>query len=69
MSTETVVKVVGMSCGHCTAAVEEALTKLPGVEQASADLATGRVSIRQDGSVSAAAIAEAVAEAGFDLVT
>ena len=37
-STETVLLVEGMSCGHCTASVERALLEVPGVITCSVDL-------------------------------
>ncbi len=40
---EKTLNVEGMSCGHCKAAVEEELNKLPGVEYSNADPQTGTV--------------------------
>ena len=37
------IKVKGMSCGHCAAAVTKALQGLPGVSEVQVDLASGRV--------------------------
>lgn len=42
------IPVAGMSCSGCTTNVERALTKLPGVSQASADLAKKQVLIQFD---------------------
>jgi len=39
--TTTSYSVSGMTCGHCTAAVTEELTKLDGVQQVSIDLNAG----------------------------
>ncbi|MDR3308236.1 MAG: cation transporter [Coriobacteriales bacterium] len=64
---ETQVKVEGMSCGHCTAAVEGEIAKIPGVETVKADLAQGLATVKHDGSVALDAIREAVEEAGFDV--
>ncbi|MDR2672075.1 MAG: cation transporter [Coriobacteriales bacterium] len=67
MSEKVVIKVEGMSCGHCTAAVEAALTELPDVTSASADLDSGNVTILHNGSVAPEAIQDAIEEAGFAL--
>ena len=37
--SETIIKIEGMSCGHCTAAVEAALKAVPGVQSVVVDLA------------------------------
>ena len=58
--------VQGMSCASCVAAVERALTALPGVSRASANLAAERGSVQYDpAAVTPAALVRAVAEAGF----
>ncbi|TGD98238.1 heavy metal translocating P-type ATPase [Methylobacterium nonmethylotrophicum] len=59
--------VEGMTCASCTGRVERALRAVPGVREASANLATGRVTVRHpDGLVSVGALAEAVREAGYE---
>ena len=62
MSETRVFRVPGMSCGHCVAAVEGGLSAVAGVESASADLQTMRVTVRGsalDDAWLRAAIAEA----------
>lgn len=68
MSAETVkhYEVVGMTCDHCTASVAEEVGEIAGVEGVEVDLATGRLEVRGEG-VSDAAVAAAVAEAGYAL--
>lgn len=39
-------KITGMSCSHCRAAVETALGRVPGVEGVSVDLAEGKAEVR-----------------------
>ena len=65
----TTVKVAGMSCGHCVAAVTKELTALGGVSEVSVDLEAGAVSFRSDRELGQAELAAAIDEAGFDLVT
>ncbi|MBW2522884.1 MAG: copper-translocating P-type ATPase [Deltaproteobacteria bacterium] len=62
--------VVGMSCANCSRAVERALQKkVPGIAEATVNLATETATIRyDDGAVGLEAMAEAVGRAGFELV-
>ncbi|KMO39095.1 ATPase [Methylobacterium variabile] len=61
------VSVGGMTCAACTGRVERVLTAIPGVRAASANLATGRVSVRHPaGLVPLEAIEAAVREAGYE---
>jgi len=56
----------GMSCGHCVAAVREALQELEGIEVQ--EVTIGSANIRRDpATVSDQQIAEAIADAGFTL--
>lgn len=67
---ETIVlNVKGMSCGHCQAAVEGELGKLPGVESASVDLDGGTVKVSYaPDKVTVNQLKEAVEEAGYEAV-
>ena len=46
------IKVKGMSCGHCAAAVTKALQNLPGVSEVQVDLDRGRVTYQSAAPVS-----------------
>ena len=64
--THTTLNVRGMSCGHCEAAVEGELNRLPGVEHSSADFERGTVEVRYDeGRVTTEDLEAAVEEAGY----
>ncbi len=64
--TEATLNVEGMSCGHCEAAVEGELNRLPGVEHSSADFERGTVEVRYDeGRVTMQDLEAAVEEAGY----
>lgn len=68
--TTTTYSVTGMTCGHCTAAVTEELTKLPGVQQVTIDLnagGTSAVHVTSESALDDAAVREAVDEAGYEL--
>ncbi|KQO61977.1 ATPase [Methylobacterium sp. Leaf87] len=56
--------VTGLSCASCVGRVERALTALPGASEVVVNLATGRASLRLDGTGAGAAV-EAIARAGY----
>ena len=63
---EAMFKVPEMSCGHCKAAIEGELNKLPGVERSDADLEKGTVEVRYDeGRVTTDELKGAIEEAGY----
>ena len=57
--------VEGMTCASCVARVEKALTRVPGVQSASVNMATEGAAVRASTGVSAAALVQAVADAGY----
>lgn len=62
---ETTITVKGMTCGHCKAMVEKNLSKLPGVESVSVDLATGETKIQ--GNPDSNAVREVIEDLGFTI--
>jgi Cu+-exporting ATPase len=63
----TVLAIEGMSCASCVGRVEKALKAVPGVTDASVNLATEKATIRHyAGAVTSAAIADAVRGAGYE---
>lgn len=64
--SQLVLKVEGMSCGHCKAAVEKALNVLSGVETVSVNLEQKEVVVT--GSAPREEVANAIEEAGYDVV-
>lgn len=65
--TTTTFTVVGMTCGHCVAAVSAEVGKLPGVSDVQVDLGTGAVTVASTGPLARDQLAAAVDEAGYDL--
>lgn len=64
--TEVQVGVTGMTCANCVAAVERTLKKrVPGVEEASVNLATERATLRLDGEPDWEAVMAALEWAGY----
>lgn len=60
---KTELTVTGMTCGHCQKAVQQALTQVPGVQQAEVDLARGLATVT--GSADLSALIAAVTEEGY----
>jgi Cu+-exporting ATPase len=63
-----IMKIEGMSCGHCKAAVEKALKAIDGVENAVVDLADKSADITLANEVSNDVLSKAVTDAGYDVV-
>jgi copper ion binding protein len=61
--------VSGMTCDHCVRAVTAEVGDIPGVTHVDVDLASGAVTVASEAPVAEAAVAAAVAEAGYELVT
>lgn len=59
----TTITVEGMSCEHCEQTVEDALTSLSGVTEATVDRAAEEATV--DGDVDSAALVESVEDAGY----
>ena len=60
-------EVAGMTCASCVMRVEKAIKAIPGVRQASVNLATERVSVKADASVTADSLVAAVRKAGYEV--
>ncbi len=57
--------IVGMTCASCSTRVEKALSKVPGVLEASVNLATEQATVKLATGTSAAALIAAVERAGY----
>ncbi len=62
------IKVKGMSCSHCAAAVTKAINSLPGVSEVQVDLASGRVTYQSATPLPAAEVARVIKAAGYEVV-
>jgi copper ion binding protein len=67
MTTSTFA-VTGMTCEHCVRAVAEEARRIEGVAEVTVDLPTGALTISSSEPIDDAAVAEAVEEAGYQLV-
>jgi len=64
--------VTGMTCGHCVSAVTEEVSALPGVIGVSIELVAGgtsTVTVTSTTPLERSAVAAAVDEAGYELVS
>jgi heavy metal translocating P-type ATPase len=59
-------KVDGMTCGHCSARVEKALSEVPGVDKAEVDLKAGTATVSLSANVPPQTLAQKVIEAGYE---
>jgi len=62
------IKVKGMSCGHCAAAVAKALQSLPGVSEVQVDLERSLVSYQSATPVAGEDLARVIKAAGYELM-
>ena len=70
MPDTTTYPVIGMTCGHCVAAVTEELSALEGVTDVSVELVEGGtspVTVTSQAPLDPALVAEAIDEAGYAL--
>jgi len=58
----------GMNCAACSSRVEKAVQKVPGVTQASVNLALERLTVTAEPQVTAEALADAVRQAGYEVI-
>lgn len=61
------ITIEGMSCGHCKARVEKALSELDGITSAVVDLEAKTATI--EGDASDEVIRETVDDAGYDVIS
>ena len=60
--------VSGMTCEHCVLSIREEVGEVAGVTAVDVELATGRLAVLGDG-LDDAAVAAAVAEAGYEVAS
>ncbi len=63
-----IIKIEGMSCGHCQAKVENALNAISGVE-AKVDLKKKAATVNLSADVNDSVFSKAITEAGFEVVS
>ncbi len=68
-SSEQELTVSGMTCGHCAQSLTRALSTLGGVGYVDVDVNSGWALLRSTCPLSTEALASAVSEAGFELIS
>jgi copper chaperone len=63
-----IIKIEGMTCGHCQARVENALNDIPGVE-AKVDLKKKAATVSFNSDISDSQFKDVVTEAGYEVVS
>jgi copper chaperone len=67
--TTSTYRVVGMTCGHCVAAVEREVGAIAGVTNVAVDLPTGDVRVTSTHPVDHDEMTAAIDEAGYELAS
>lgn len=62
------VKIEGMTCDHCAAAVKEELEKIVGLRDVMVDVSTNTANFKSSAVVTNDMITAAIAEAGYKVV-
>lgn len=67
---KTILKVDGMSCGHCEANVKGSLTKLAGISEVEVSLTDKEVAVSYDAEkVTIDNIKDTIEDLGFDVIS
>lgn len=64
-----ILKIEGMTCGHCVSRVQKALDAAPGVRTAKVDLESGTAEVRTGGETDAATLIGVIEAAGYSART
>jgi copper chaperone len=64
---KSIIRVEGMSCGHCEIAVQDAVRKLPGIKKVKANKRKREAAVQYDPAfVTLTQIIRAIADTGYD---
>ena len=69
MAKELDLKIEGMTCGHCEMSVTKELAKLAGAKDIRVTAADGTAHVSVDESVTTDALAAAIDQAGYKLIS
>jgi copper ion binding protein len=67
--TALTMQVPDISCGHCKAAIEDAVAQVPGVTAVEVDVASTSVRVDRTENADVAAIEAAIVDAGYTVKT
>ena len=63
----TQIKIRGMSCNHCVAAVTKALNEIEGIQEVKVDLSKGEATFEEVRPVDMGIVRDAVKKAGYEV--
>lgn len=66
---QTTYRIKGMTCGHCEGAVKEELSGLNGVTAVDVSASEGTAVVTSEEALDSKTVAEAVDEAGYEVVS
>ncbi|MDS1314045.1 heavy metal translocating P-type ATPase [Aliarcobacter butzleri] len=65
---EKILKVDGMTCGHCKARVEKVVSAIDGVDSVEVDLASKNVTVKMSKDISEQTISDVIVDAGYEVI-
>ncbi|MFW2567198.1 heavy metal translocating P-type ATPase [Aliarcobacter butzleri] len=65
---EKILKVDGMTCGHCKARVEKVVSAIDGVDSVEVDLASKNVTVKMSKDISEQTLSDVIVDAGYEVV-
>ncbi|MFW0703150.1 heavy metal translocating P-type ATPase [Aliarcobacter butzleri] len=65
---EKILKVDGMTCGHCKARVEKVVSAIDGVDSVEVDLASKNVTVKMSKDISEQTLSDVVVDAGYEVI-
>ncbi|MFW3411500.1 heavy metal translocating P-type ATPase [Aliarcobacter butzleri] len=65
---EKILKVDGMTCGHCKARVEKVVSAIDGVDSVEIDLASKNVTVKMSKDISEQTLSDVIVDAGYEVI-
>ena len=65
---EKILKVDGMTCGHCKARVEKVVSAIDGVDSVDVDLASKNVTVKMSKDISEQTLSDVIVDAGYEVI-
>ncbi|MDN5085826.1 heavy metal translocating P-type ATPase [Aliarcobacter butzleri] len=65
---EKILKVDGMTCGHCKARVEKVVSSIDGVDSVEVDLASKNVTVKMSKDISEQTLSDVIVDAGYEVI-
>lgn len=65
---EKILKVDGMTCGHCKARVEKVVSAIDGVDSVEVDLASKNVTVKMSKDISEQTLSDVIVDSGYEVI-